>query len=87
MKIYTKSKNHNKGKESSLPNVFAYTFIRNFLTDKKYEETREDYFIGDLNNKQVNQVMNDIKWLCKNYKDLNVITIEDYDANITKIIL
>ena len=73
--------------ESSIPNVLAYGFIKNFLTDTEYELLREEYFIGNLDKNQVNQVMSDIKWLFRNYKGLNVITIEDSNKKMTRFIL
>ncbi len=77
-----KSKN-----ENNIPNVIAFGFIRAFFTEKNYSDLREEYFIGDLNKSQVNQVMSDIKWLFKNYKGLNVMTIEDLNGNSSKFIL
>ena len=73
--------------DSSVPNMFAFTFIRNFLTDREYESIRDEYLIGNLNKSQVNQVMGDVKWLFKNYKGLNVVTIEESKGDITKFIL
>lgn len=87
MRIYSRKKGNKKGVENNIPNVLAFTFIRNFLNDESYEEIRQEYFINDLASKQVNQGMKDIKWLFKEYKGLDVITIQDEDENITKFIL
>lgn len=87
MRMYVRKKGYRKGTDSSIPNVFAFTFIRNFLTDKQYEDMRREYFINNLNSKQVSQAMQDIKWLFKEYKGLDAITIENADGDINKIIL
>lgn len=87
MKVYFKSTKKSKPSESSIPNAFAFTFIRGFLTDKQNKPIREEYFIGDLSTKQVNQAMQDIKWLFKNYKGLDVATIENKNGDISKFIL
>lgn len=73
--------------ESSIPNVLAYGFIKSFLNDKEYESIREEYFIGNLDKNQSNQVMSDIKWLFKNYKGLNVMTVEGSNKKLTRFIL
>ena len=67
--------------------MFAFTMIRNFLNDKGYEEMRREYFIRDLTPNEVNQSMRDIKWLFREYKGLDVITIENKKGDITKFIL
>lgn len=87
MRMYSKSNKRSKPNESNIPSAFAFAFIRNFLTDKQHKETREEYFIGDLSQNQVNQAMKDIKWLFKTYKGLDVITIENTDGDISKFIL
>lgn len=87
MKMYSRKKGYKKGTESNVPNVFAFTFIRNFLTDKSYEDMRKEYFINNMGSNQVNQAMKDIKWLFKEYKGLDVITIENIDGDINKFIL
>ncbi|MGL6105093.1 hypothetical protein [Romboutsia sp.] len=87
MKMYSRKQGHKKGAESSIPNVLAFTFIRNFFSDKSHEKVRKEYFINNLNSKQVNQGMKDIKWLFKEYKGLDVITMENEDGDITKFIL
>ena len=83
----SKSIKSKKANENNIPNMIAFGFIRAFLTEKNYSDLREEYFIGDLSKAQVNQVMSDIKWLFKNYKGLNVMTIEDVDGNLSKFIL
>ena len=55
--------------------------------DKSYEEMRREYFIRDLTPNEVNQSMRDIKWLFREYKGLDVITIENKKGDITKFIL
>lgn len=87
MRMYFKSIKKSKPNETSIPNAFAFTFIRNFLTDKQNKQIREEYFIGDLSSTQVNQAMKDIKWLFKNYKGLDVVTIENKDGDLSKFIL
>ena len=49
MRIYLRKSGHKKGSESSVPNIFAFTVIRNFLTDKNYEQMRKEYFINNMN--------------------------------------
>ena len=87
MKVKVKSCKSKRVSENGVPNVFAFGFIRNFLTEKDYKDMREEYFIGNLDKVQVSQVMTDIKWLFKNYKGLNVMTIEDSKGDVTKFIL
>ena len=75
-------------KESNnIPNVLAFTMIRNFLNDKNYKEMRKEYFIRNLSSDEVNKNMKDIKWLFKEYKELDVMTIENKNGDITKFIL
>ncbi|MEG2789311.1 MAG: hypothetical protein RR942_15970 [Romboutsia sp.] len=87
MRLYTRKSGYKKGNESNIPNIFALTLIKNFLTNNNYKEMRHEYFINDLNNKQVNQAIQDIKWLFKDYKDLDVVTIENSNGDIKKFIL
>lgn len=87
MIMYLRNYGHKKGSQSNIPNVIAFTMIRNFLNDKSYEKMRREYFIRNLSSNEVNQNMRDIKWLFKEYKGLNVITIENQKGNITKFIL
>ena len=87
MRMYLRKKGHEKGTTNSVPNVFAFTMIRNFLSDKSCEEMRKEYFINNLNNQQINQGMKDIKWLFKEYKGLDVVTMENPKSDITKFIL
>ena len=63
------------------------SIIRNWLSDMKYEEDREQYFIGNLSGQQINLTMKEIKWLTKTFKELDIVTIEDRDGNITQISL
>ena len=85
--IQLRNNGYKKGNQSNIPNVFAFTMIRNFLNDKGYEEMRREYFIRDLTPNEVNQSMRDIKWLFREYKGLDVITIENKKGDITKFIL
>ena len=87
MKIYSRKNGYRKGNESTVPNVLAFTVIRNFLTDKNYEQMRKEYFINNMNSNQINQFMRDIKWLFKEYKGLDVITIENTNGDINKFIV
>ena len=48
---------------------------------------RSKYCIGKLDKNQVNQIMMDIKWLFRNYKDLEVLVIEDSDDRSMRFIL
>jgi len=87
MKIYSRKSGYRKGNESTVPNVLAFTVIRNFLTDKNYQEMRKEYFINNMNSNQINQFMRDVKWLFKEYKGLDVITIENTNEDINKFIV
>lgn len=87
MIIYSRKKGYRKSNKNNIPNVLVFTFIRNFLIDFKYDEMRKEYFINNLNSRQVNQTMKDIKWLFKEYKELDIITIENNDGDINKILL
>ncbi len=48
MKIYYEKENSKKANVNNIPSVFAFNFLRNFLTSKEYEETRKEYFINNL---------------------------------------
>ncbi|MEG0857759.1 MAG: hypothetical protein RRZ84_05490 [Romboutsia sp.] len=87
MKMYMKSNKRSKDVRNNVPNTIAYTVIKNFLVSKEFAETREEYCIGKLNKEQVNQIMVDVKWLFKNYKELEVLTMEDAENKIVKFIL
>ena len=87
MKMYLRKKGYKKGSANNIPNVIAFTMIKNFLSDKSYEDMRKDYFINNLNSKQVNKAMKDVKDLFKDYKGLDVVTMENLEGNITKFIL
>lgn len=87
MKMYSRKKGYRKGTESSIPNTLAFTVVRNFLIDSSHEKMRKEYFINNLSSKQVNQAMKDIKWLFKEYKGLDVVTIENKSGDLNKIIL
>lgn len=87
MKMYLKNNKRSKEVGNPVPNVIAFTAIKNFLVSKEFEEMRGEYCIGDLNKKQVSQIMTDIKWLFKNYKDLEVLVLEDSENKVVKFVL
>ena len=87
MKMYMKGNKRSKETSNSIPNAIAFTVIRNFLVSREFEESRNDYCIGRLNKSQVNQLMSDVKWLFRNYKDLEVLSIEDNEKKSMKFIL
>ena len=85
--MYLRNNGYKKGNQSNIPNVFTFTIIRKILNDKSYEDMRKEYFIRNLTSKEVSQSMRDIKWLFREYKGLDVITIENKKGDITKFIL
>ncbi len=87
MKMYMKSNMRSKEISNPIPNAIAYTVIRNFLLSKEFEESRKEYCIAKLDKNQINQIMSDIKWLFRNYKDLEVLTIEDSEHKSMRFIL
>ena len=87
MKIYMKGSKRSKETSNPIPNTIAYAAIRNFLVSKEFAETREEYCIGKLNKTQVNQIMTDIKWLFKNYKNLEVLVVEDSENKSMRFFL
>lgn len=87
MKMYMKSNMRSKEISNPIPNAIAYTVIRNFLLSKEFEESRKEYCIAKLDKNQINQIMSDIKWLFRNYKDLEVLTIEDSENKSMRFIL
>lgn len=87
MRIVSKPAKSKRASMSNIPNTFAFTFIRNWLSDKQYEKEREEYFIGNLSSQEVSLTMKEIKWLSRNFKDLDIISVEDSSGNITQVIL
>lgn len=87
MIMYLRNNGYKRGNPSNIPNVFAFTMIRKFLNDKSYEKMRKEYFIKSLTPNQVSRSMSDIKWLFREYRGLDVITIENKTGDITKFIL
>lgn len=87
MVIYARKKGYRKVNQSTIPNMLAFTFIREFLTNKEYEDMRREYFINNINNSQVSKAMSDIKWLFREYKGLDIVTIEGSNGDINKFIL
>lgn len=87
MKIIKQKNLNSKEAVNNIPNSIAYTFIRNFINSKDFEELSESLFIKKLNKQQVNQIMNEIRWLFRNYQQLEVMTIEDQKGKTTKFIL
>lgn len=86
MKMYIKGNKRSKETSNPIPNTIAYAAIKNFLVSKDFAETREEYCIGKLDKKQVSQIMTDIKWLFRNYKELEVLAIEDNNKAIRFIL-
>ena len=87
MKMYTQDGKRSREVKNAITNTIAYAFIKNFLVSKDFAETREEYCIGKLDKKQVSQVMTDIKWLFKNYKDLEILVLEDSENKSVRFIL
>lgn len=87
MKIIKQKNLSSKEVVNNVPNSIAYTFIRNFINSRDFEELSESLFIKKLNKQQVNQIMNEIRWLFRNYQQLEVMTIEDQKGKTTKFIL
>lgn len=84
MNIYFKGAKRRKGNQTTLPNIMAFNVIRDFLRSDDYEDMRKMYFIKKLNHNEINQAMRDVKWLFREYKGLEVISIEHSNGNITK---
>lgn len=82
-----KSNKRSKETSSPVPNAIAYTVIRNFLVSKEFEDMRDEFCINNLDKNQVNQIMIDIKWLFRNYKDLEVLVLEDSEHKYTRFVL
>ncbi|MGL5714416.1 MAG: hypothetical protein ACRCX2_15460 [Paraclostridium sp.] len=87
MRIINRTLRSRKTNANNIPNVMAFTFIRNWLSDSRYKEEREQYFIGNLSSQQINLTMKEIKWLARTYKDLDIISVEDAKGKITQVIL
>ena len=87
MKMYMKSNKRSKETSSPVPNAIAYTVITNFLVSKEFEDMRDEFCINNLDKNQVNQIMIDIKWLFRNYKDLEVLVLEDSEHKYTRFVL
>lgn len=84
MKMYVTKHNRKKENVSSVPNAIAYKFIRGFITSNEFNEVAESLFIKKLNKQQVNTVMEEIKWLFRNYPGLEVMVKQDEKGNITR---
>lgn len=87
MKIYTKKNSRSRESVSNVPNSIAYKFIRNFINGKDFNEIAQSLFIKKLSKQQVNQTMTEVKWLFRNYPELEVLTIQDEKGKITRFIL
>lgn len=87
MKMYMKGSKRSKEISNPIPNTIAYAAIKNFLVSKEFADMREEYCINNLDKKQVNQVMTDIKWLFRNYKGLEVLTLEDSNNKSMRFVL
>ena len=48
MIMYLRNNGYKKGNQSNIPNVFAFTMIRNFLNDKSYEEMQQGFQTGNI---------------------------------------
>ena len=84
MKMYTQKYNRGKGNVSNIPNTIAYTFIRNYMTSKEFEEITYSMFIKKVNKQQVSRAMSEIKWLFRSYPGLEVLSLQDEKGNITR---
>lgn len=87
MKMYMKGSKRSKEISNPIPNTIAYAAIKNFLVSKEFADMREEYCINNLDKKQVNQVMTDIKCLFRNYKGLEVLTLEDSNNKSMRFVL
>ena len=87
MKIIKQKNPHSKEVVNNVPNSIAYTFIRNFINSRDFEELSNSLFIKKLNKQQVNQIMNEMRWLFRTYPELEVMIIQDQKGKITKFIL
>ncbi len=87
MKMYIKTNKRAKERSTPIPNTIAYAAIKNFLVAKEFKEMRQEYCIGKLDHNQVNQTMADIKWLVRNFKGVEVLSIEQEDGQTTKFVL
>lgn len=87
MKIIKQKNPHSKEVVNNVPNSIAYTFIRNFINGRDFEELSNSLFIKKLNKQQVNQIMNEMRWLFRTYPELEVMIIQDQKGKITKFIL
>ncbi len=87
MILYSRKNGTNKGNKNKIPNEISLLFIKNFITDEKYKDIRKKYYIKDLNKRQTDESMEYIKELLKGYKGLDIVTKQNKDGDITKIIL
>ena len=49
MKMYKQKFNRGKGSVNNIPNAIAYTFIRNYMNSKEFEEIAHSMFIKKMN--------------------------------------
>lgn len=87
MKIISKISQARKSNITNIPNALSFPFIKNWLIDNKHAKQREMYFIGNFSKDEANLVMKEVKWLARNFKGLDILSIEDSNGNITQIIL
>ena len=62
MKMYKQKYNRGKGNVSNIPNAIAYTFIRNYMTSKEFQDITHSMFIKKMNKQQVSRAMPKVKW-------------------------
>lgn len=84
MKIYKQKLNRGKSNVSNIPNSIAYTFIRNYMNSKEFQEITQSMFIKKMNKQQINNAMAEVKWLFRTYPELEVMIFQDEKGNITK---
>ena len=84
MKMYKQKFNRGKGSVNNIPNAIAYTFIRNYMNSKEFEEIAHSMFIKKMNKQQVSDAMTEVKWLFRNYPGLEVMPLQDEKGNVTR---
>ena len=87
MIFYSRKKDSKKGTKNNIPDLVSLTLIKNFLVDSKFESMRKKYFINKLAEDKLDENMQDIKLLLKEYKGLDIITKQDKNGDITKFII
>ena len=67
--------------------IYDYPEFALRIKAKEFEDMRDEFCINNLDKNQVNQIMIDIKWLFRNYKDLEVLVLEDSEHKYTRFVL